>query len=125
VNPTALVVDDAATVRMYHASILRGAGFDVVEAANGYEALEVASGRTFEVMLVDVNMPRMDGYALVTAVRREGPNRETPVVMVTTEDDPSDAERGYRCGANVYLPKPVPAARLAAVIALVAGADAS
>ncbi len=56
-----LIVDDAATVRLYHGSILRDAGFDVFEAANGYEALEAALQRHFDVVLADVNMPRMDG----------------------------------------------------------------
>ena len=70
---TALVVDDAATVRMYHRQILGDGGFDVSEAANGYEGLEAAIGQAFDLIVVDVNMPLMDGYEMVTAVRREGP----------------------------------------------------
>jgi two-component system, chemotaxis family, chemotaxis protein CheY len=112
VSKTILVVDDAATVRMYHGGILRAAGFAVTEAANGYEALESSIEHPFDLMVVDVNMPRMDGYELVSAVRREGPNRATPIVMVSTESATVDAERAYASGANVYLSKPVKAAEL-------------
>lgn len=103
----ALVVDDAATVRMYHRKILGDAGYDVVEAGNGYEGLEVAIARPFDLIVVDVNMPLMDGYEMIAAVRREGPNRTTPILMVSTEIDPADELRGYACGATVYLAKPV------------------
>jgi two-component system chemotaxis response regulator CheY len=90
-----LVVDDAATVRMYHRSILEQGNFSVAEAANGYEALEVTLQRRFDLMLVDVNMPRMDGYTFVESVREAGLNRETPIVMISTEDDAADMTRGY------------------------------
>jgi two-component system chemotaxis response regulator CheY len=104
---TALVVDDAATVRMYHRQILDRGGFAVSEAANGYEGLEAAIAQAFDLIVVDVNMPLMDGYEMVSAVRREGPNRVTPILMVSTELDPEDMDRGYACGATAYLGKPV------------------
>jgi CheY-like chemotaxis protein len=71
-----LVLDDAATARMYHRSILEQGNFSVAEAANGYEALEVTLQRQFDLMLVDVNMPRMDGYTFVESVRRAGLRRD-------------------------------------------------
>ena len=111
----ALVVDDAATVRMYHRTILVDAGFDVEEAANGYEALEVAIARPFDLLVVDVNMPHMDGYEFVAAVRRDGPNRTTPILMVSTEIDAADELRGYASGATVYLGKPVAPEMLASL----------
>jgi two-component system chemotaxis response regulator CheY len=104
---TALVVDDAATVRMYHRQILDRGGFAVSEAANGYEGLEAAIAHAFDLIVVDVNMPLMDGYQMVSAVRREGPNRTTPILMVSTELDQEDMDRGYACGATAYLGKPV------------------
>jgi two-component system, chemotaxis family, chemotaxis protein CheY len=107
-----LVVDDAATVRMYHRSILEKGDFSVAEAANGYEALEVTLQRRFDLMLVDVNMPRMDGYTFVESVREAGLNRETPIVMISTEDGAADMTRGYVAGANAYLTKPVAEAKL-------------
>ncbi len=107
-----LVVDDAATVRMYHRAILEQGNFCVAEAANGYEALEVTLERRFALMLVDVNMPRMDGYTFVESVREAGLNRETPIVMISTEAGAADMTRGYVAGANAYLTKPVAAAML-------------
>ncbi len=107
-----LVVDDAATVRMYHSHLLGSAGFDVTEAANGLEALEAALRTRFDLFIVDVNMPKMDGYACVSALRGESVATDAPIMMVSTEDRESDADRAYRAGANLYLVKPVDGARL-------------
>jgi len=112
---TALVVDDAATVRLYHSSLLREAGFDVEEAANGLEAVEAALGTVFDLFVVDVNMPKMDGYACVETLRSDTVGTGAPILMVSTEDRPEDADRAYRAGANLYLVKPVSAKRLARV----------
>ena len=119
-----LVVDDAATVRMYHRSILEKGNFSVAEAANGYEALEVALERRFDLMFVDVNMPRMDGYTFVKSVREDGLNRETPIVMVSTEAGAADKTRGYAAGANAYLTKPVAEPKLLRLARLLCGGDA-
>ena len=118
-----LVVDDAATVRLYHGTILRDAGFGVAEAANGYEALEASLAQDFDLMVVDVNMPRMDGYSFVSAVRREGQNSTTPIVMVSTESETHDADRAYASGANVYLRKPVQAEDLVSFAIGLTGGD--
>lgn len=110
--PRALVVDDAATVRLYHGSVLRDAGWQVEEAANGYEALEHALLRHYALFLVDVNMPRLDGYALVEQLRAEALSATAPIVMISTEARDGDAERAYAAGANLYLVKPVDAEHL-------------
>jgi two-component system chemotaxis response regulator CheY len=125
VSSDVLIVDDAATVRLYHGSILRDAGFDVFEAANGYEALEAALQRHFDVVLADVNMPRMDGYKFVAALRRSGPNRTAPVVMISTESATADAEQAYAAGANVYLNKPVAAGELVGLVLALTGRTGS
>jgi two-component system, chemotaxis family, chemotaxis protein CheY len=121
VNKEVLVVDDAATVRMYHGGILEDAGFRVAQAANGYEALESAIERRFDLMVVDVNMPQMDGYALVAAVRRDGLNQSTPIIMISTESANVDAEQAYASGANVYLNKPAQPADLAGMARTLTG----
>jgi two-component system, chemotaxis family, chemotaxis protein CheY len=121
VSSEVLIVDDAATVRLYHGSILRDAGFEVVEAVNGYEALEASLQRRFDIVLADVNMPRMDGYTFVAALRRSGPSSTTPVVMISTESAQADAEQAYAAGANVYLNKPVSASELVAVVMALTG----
>jgi len=110
-----LVVDDAATVRMYHTRLLAEAGFEVMEAANGLEAVEAALSTPFDLFVVDVNMPKMDGYSCIRTLRSETVGSSAPVVMISTEDRPGDADRAYAAGANLYLVKPVSADRLVRV----------
>lgn len=119
-----LVVDDAATVRLYHSRLLSEAGFVVEEAVNGLEAVESALSTTYDLFVVDVNMPKMDGYACVEALRGDTVASAAPIVMISTEDRPGDAERAYRAGANLYLVKPVPAEQLVRVANLLAGGGA-
>jgi two-component system, chemotaxis family, chemotaxis protein CheY len=121
-----LVVDDAATVRMYHSRLLGDAGFEVTEAANGLEAVEAALSTSFDLYVVDVNMPKMDGYSCVKALRSETVGSSAPVVMISTEDRPGDADRAYVAGANLYLVKPVAGDRLmrvATILTTVHGAS--
>ena len=110
-----LVVDDAATVRLYHNSLLSQAGFEVSEAANGLEAVEASLSTEFDLYVVDVNMPKMNGYACVEALRSDTVGTAAPVVMISTEDRPGDADRAYQAGANLYLVKPVTGDRLVRV----------
>lgn len=104
-----LVVDDATTVRLYHCGELRKAGFECAEAANGYEALEMCLAERFDLLVVDVNMPVMDGYTFLESLRArpDALSAFSPVVMVSTEDQQTDAERAYSAGANAFLSKPV------------------
>jgi two-component system chemotaxis response regulator CheY len=103
-----LLIDDAATIRLYHRSILEPLGFEVEEAANGYEALEKILTRPFDLLLVDVNMPMMDGYTLVKTLRQndQGLN-DIPVIIISTESELCDARAAYLVGANLYLNKPL------------------
>jgi two-component system, chemotaxis family, chemotaxis protein CheY len=107
-----LVVDDAATVRLYHSSLLLEAGFQVDEAANGLEAVEAAMATPFDLFVIDVNMPKMNGYTCVETLRSETVGSAAPVLMISTEDRPGDADRAYAAGANLYLVKPVTGDRL-------------
>jgi two-component system chemotaxis response regulator CheY len=105
-----LIVDDAATVRLYHRAILEKAGHDVQEAANGLEALEKALAApleaAFDLYIVDVNMPHMDGYAFLRALRAEDSVAQAPAIMVSTEAEDIDRRRAYEAGANLYIVKP-------------------
>jgi two-component system chemotaxis response regulator CheY len=114
-EPKVLVVDDAATVRLYHTKLLSDAGFDIAEAANGLEAVEAALGTAFDLFVVDVNMPKMNGYTCVETLRSETVGTAAPVVMISTEDRAGDADRAYAAGANLYLVKPVAGDRLVRV----------
>lgn len=101
-----LVIDDAATVRMYYRQILESQGFTVEEADNGYEGLEKALSSRFDLYLVDVNMPKMDGYTLLRAIRQEPSIRATPAIMISTEAQEQDMKAAYAAGANLYFQKP-------------------
>jgi len=105
-NPRILVVDDAATVRMYHRSILEGAGFTVDEAVNGIEALEKALRSPYDLYLVDVNMPKLDGYSFLRTLREEA-IPQAPAVMISTEAEEKDRRQAWIAGANYYLVKPL------------------
>lgn len=106
-NRRVLVVDDSLTARAYCAKILGGAGFIVEEAANGYEALEKCFRQSYDLVIVDVNMPKMSGYEVVRELRREAATAYTPIVMISTEAGETDRLEGYRSGANLFLVKPV------------------
>ena len=115
-----LVIDDAATVRMYHRSILEGAGYGVDEAINGLEALEKALQKPFDLYLVDVNMPKLDGYGFLRELRRM-PVAQSPAIMVSTEAALEDRQRALEAGANLYVIKPTRAEQLLLPIALLLG----
>ena len=120
-----LVVDDAATVRMYHRKILGDAGWQTAEATNGVEALEqvhlLPADAAFDLYVVDINMPRMDGYAFVRELRRLDARHQAPVVMVSTEAQSQDASAAFDAGANGYLVKPARPAELVLTAALLLG----
>lgn len=101
-----LIVDDAATVRMYHRNILEEAGYAVDEAVNGIEALEKALQTVYDLYVVDINMPKLDGYGFLRQIRSQDIH-QTPAIMVSTEAEAEDRKRAYGAGANFYLVKPV------------------
>ncbi|MDQ7048170.1 MAG: response regulator [Enterobacterales bacterium] len=116
-----LIVDDAMTVRMYHRQLMESMGFEVTEAENGIEALEKGMSDTFDLFLVDVNMPKMDGYRFVEEMRQIPELQSIPVVMVSTEEEESDKEKAYLAGANFYLVKPAKPDELKDYVALLIG----
>ena len=115
-----LIVDDAATVRMYHRGILESAGYAVEEAMNGIEALEKSLEAPFDFYVVDVNMPKLNGYGFLSELRRQEIPQQ-PAIMVSTEAAPGDEAAAYRAGANVYLVKPVQPAQLSTYARLMLG----
>jgi two-component system chemotaxis response regulator CheY len=115
-----LVVDDAATVRMYHRGILESAGYLVEEAWNGIEALEKALEAPFDLYIVDINMPKLDGYAFLRELRQQ-PIAQQPAVMVSTEAAAGDERTAYQAGANSYLVKPIVQSQLLAHVRLLIG----
>jgi two-component system chemotaxis response regulator CheY len=118
-----LVVDDAPVVRAYHRQILEAAGYEVREAVNGMEALEMASAEAFDLCIVDVNMPVMDGYAFLHQLRATDGIDGLPALMVSTEAAEADRMRALEAGANDYLVKPVARERLRALAAAMLGLE--
>lgn len=105
---TILVVDDAALVRTYYRSILEGAGFRVEEALNGLEALETLLARTIDLLVVDINMPCMDGLTFLRTLRqKEGSMASIPALVTSTESAEADFAAARAAGANFFLVKPV------------------
>ena len=120
-KPRVLVVDDGITMRLFYRSVLEAAGFQVDEATNGMEGCEKALAQPFDLMIVDINMPKMDGYAMLRMIRSDPAVRMVPVVMVSTEGGEQDSALALEAGANFYLVKPVPPEDLAEVARLIAG----
>lgn len=117
-----LIVDDAALVRLYYRDILERAGFHVHEALNGLEGLEKLLTAAFDLLIVDVNMPQMDGMTFIDAVRRlQMPWCSTPVLVTSTEAAPKDIEAARKAGANFYQVKPLSGETLARLAAMLCG----
>jgi two-component system, chemotaxis family, chemotaxis protein CheY len=119
-----LVVDDGITMRLFYRSVLEAAGFHVDEAANGMEGYERILTHHFDLLIVDVNMPKMDGYTMIRAVRGDAAVRRVPAVFVSTESNEKDAALAYEAGANLYLVKPVDPVELTDVARLMTGVAA-
>jgi len=115
-----LIVDDAATVRLYHRAILEGAGYAVAEAVNGIEALEKALSDAYDLYIVDVNMPQLDGYAFLRQLRAQE-IAQAPAVMVSTEAQDADRRKAFAAGANLYIVKPTRPQHLLRVVQLLLG----
>ncbi|MDH4394462.1 MAG: response regulator [Limnobacter sp.] len=120
-----LIVDDAATVRMYHRGILTQAGYETEEAINGVEALEKAHSNHFDLYVVDVNMPKMDGYTFIRQLRESLQIMQAPAMMISTESEAQDETEAYLCGANLYMVKPVRPEQLLECARLLIGSDMS
>jgi two-component system chemotaxis sensor kinase CheA len=102
---TVLVVDDSLTTRALEKNILEGAGYSVVVASDGREALEVLADIPCDLAVVDLQMPRMDGYELTRHIRASTDFRDLPVVVVTSLETDKDVARGLEAGADAYIKK--------------------
>lgn len=103
---TALIVDDSATIRQMVSFTLKQTGFSVLEAFDGQDALErLASGRV-DLVVTDLNMPRMDGITFIRQLRSRPASKFTPVVMLTTESQEAKRQQGRAAGATAWIVKP-------------------
>jgi two-component system chemotaxis response regulator CheY len=115
-NYKVLIVDDSPTMRQLLAfSLKRIRGVSIVEAKDGMEGLKKVTTDTFDLALIDINMPVMDGLKLIHMIRTEENMDELPIVVITTEGADADKERALELGANEYLTKPVQGSEVLAV----------
>lgn len=116
-----LAVDDSASMRGMVAFTLRGAGHEVTEAENGRLALDAASAGSFDLVLADVNMPVMDGIAMVRELRALDAYKGVPILMLTTESHTERKMEGKAAGATGWLVKPFDPEQLLATVRKVLG----
>jgi two-component system chemotaxis response regulator CheY len=116
---TILAVDDSASMRQMVNFTLKGAGYTVVQATDGVEALEYARTNSVDLVLTDVNMPRMDGITLVRELRSLATYRYTPMLVLTTESSQEKKMQGKQAGATGWIVKPFNPEQLLATIARV------
>ena len=111
-----LTVDDSRTMREMVTLTLQGAGFQVSSAGNGVEALALAQREHFGLIITDINMPEMDGFALIRALRALPDYRHTPILALTTETAPEQKQTGRAAGATGWMIKPFDPERLLATL---------
>jgi DNA-binding NarL/FixJ family response regulator len=113
---TILVADDDLGTRLSISDYLEQAGYTVVMAANGLEALKLVEEHQPHLIVTDVTMPQMDGYELVRRVRQKPALRLLPVVFLTARTETHERIRGYQVGGDVYLPKPFELQELGVIV---------
>ena len=116
-----LVVDDSKTALFIESTILRGGPYELVTAADGEEAVQKALAVRPDLVLMDVMMPKMDGFEACRALRRLPETRDIPIVMVTTRGEESNMETGFAAGCTDYVTKPINASELLSKIRSITG----
>lgn len=120
-NKTVMIVDDSISLRQVVSIALRGAGYEIIEACDGKDALTKLNGGKVHLVISDVNMPNMDGITFVKEMKKLPNYKFTPVIMLTTESQEGKKAEGQAAGAKAWVVKPFqPQAMLAAVAKLIA-----
>ncbi|HWK67416.1 MAG TPA: response regulator [Rhizobiaceae bacterium] len=115
-----LTVDDSRTIREMLRTALSEAGMDVVQAEDGVQGLEVLQSTIPNVIVTDINMPRLDGFGFIEAVRSNDQYRGIPILVLTTESMDEKKDRARRAGATGWIVKPFDPAKLVSAINRVA-----
>jgi len=105
---TIVIVDDSPTVLKFVSYSLKNSGFKVVTAMDGMDALEKMSSLedNIDMVITDLNMPNMDGYELISTLRKNEQFKSTPIIILSSEEDDKDKKMGAEAGADSYLTKP-------------------
>ena len=118
-----LVVDDSSSMRQLLGATLRSAGYQVIEASDGQEALDYARKNPVDLVLTDVNMPHMDGISLIAQLRTLNHYYLTPLLLLTTETSPERKVDGKQAGATGWITKPFSPQQLISTLERVLGSD--
>ena len=118
---TVLTVDDSRTMREMLLLALQDAGYHVLQAEEGLKGLEVLKDRPADVIITDINMPRLDGFGFIEHVRRDSTHRAVPILVLTTESDAEKKSRARSAGATGWIVKPFHPVKLVDAIRRVAG----
>ena len=113
---TCLVVDDSASMRQLVSFTIKDAGFDVLVAENGKDALGKLGSSKVDMVITDLNMPEMDGIELIKQLRSNATHKFTPIVMLTTESEESKKQEGKQAGASAWIEKPFSPVKLLDVV---------
>lgn len=116
-----MTVDDSASVRQMVSFTLKEAGYDVIEAVDGQDALSKLNGVLVHMVITDLNMPNLDGIGLIKGIRTNSAYKFVPIVMLTTESQDSKKQEGKTAGATGWIVKPFKPEQLLAVIRKVLG----
>lgn len=119
-SKTVLTVDDSRTMRDMLMLALSDAGYRVVQAEDGVHGLDVLRSATPDVIITDINMPRMDGFGFIEGVRGDDHHRAVPILVLTTESDATKKDRARRAGATGWIVKPFDPVKLVEAIRRVA-----
>lgn len=118
---TIMTVDDSASMRQMVEFTLKGAGYHVLEAGNGKEALEKMGPNPVDLLLVDLNMPVMNGIELIRNIRQGSVNKFVPIIMLTTESQEVRKREGKEAGATGWIIKPFDPNQLLSVVKKIIG----
>lgn len=102
-----LVVDDSATAIMWQRMILKSGPYDIVTASDGQAGVEAAAAELPDLILMDVIMPRMNGFEACQAIRGAAATRHVPIIMVSTRSELANVEKGFASGCTEYITKPI------------------
>lgn len=116
-----MTADDSASIRQMVSFTLKDAGYEVVEAVDGQEALDKLLAQPIHMLVTDLNMPKMDGIELIRKVRGESRYRFMPIIMLTTESQAAKKQEGKAAGATGWIVKPFKPEQLLAVVRKVLG----
>jgi two-component system chemotaxis response regulator CheY len=116
-----MTVDDSASVRQMVGFTLRDAGYEVMEASDGRDALAKLNGKTVQMVITDLNMPNLDGIGLIKSLRGSAAYKFIPIIMLTTESQTDKKQEGKAAGATGWIVKPFKPDQLLAVVRKVLG----